>query len=448
MASIFKRTAGLARPKWYVKYRDASGVLHRVAAGFDKSAALAKAHALERHAERERAGLVDPHQSEARRPLSDHLADYLASLEDKQRSAVHVARLAKRIRAVIDGTKVRTVGDLRPSRVEAFLGELADGGMSAKTLRHFAAGVKALTRWLVRDGRIAEDPLSTFSPSFNVEADRRLVRRALSVDEQRRLIEAAEASGKTAVGFTGRERALLYRLALTTGLRANELATLTPSSFTFGDAPTVTVEAKNAKNRKRETLPLLPDVAERLRAYVGIRPTVFPPTGWKNYTCRLMRSDLEAAGIPIEVDGTRVDFHALRHTFITSLARGGVPPQIAQRLARHSDVKLTLGVYSHLGLVDLRGALEKLPDLTREGTPSEAATGTENPAPNLRPNLRPIPAISGDSVTSRDTQAAPIARSEERGRRDSRGRKRTEGNAGEASASQGVGMRKGGVEPP
>lgn len=455
MASIFKRTAGLARPKWYVKYRDANGVLHRVAAGFDKSAALAKAHELERHFERERAGLVDPHQEEARRPLADHLTEYLDSLVDEQRSAVHVARLRTRIRAILDGAKVRTVAELRPSRVQAFLGELSGRGLSAKTLHHFAASVKGFTRFLVRDGRIGEDPLATFSPSFNAAADRRLVRRALDAAEQRRLIAAAEASVKPSFGLSGRERALLYRLILSSGLRANEAATLTPSSFTFGEAPTVTVEARYAKNRKRETLPLVPDVAEALRAYVGIRPATEPIFGggsWPTHGGRMLRVDMEAAGISYRDDAGRViDIHGLRHTFITNLARAGVAPQLAQRLARHSDVRLTLGVYSHLGLVDLAGALAKLPDLTREATASEVATGTEgddHPAPNLRPDLRPIPANSGDSVQPRDTRWAPTPRNEERGGRHARGRKSTKENAGESANSPASKMEAGGVEPP
>ncbi len=45
--------------------------------------------------------------------------------------------------------------------------------------------------------------------------------------------------------------------------------------------------------------------------------------------------------------GHVIDFHALRHTFITNLARGGVHPKTAQSLARHSTITLTMDRYSH-----------------------------------------------------------------------------------------------------
>ena len=60
-------------------------------------------------------------------------------------------------------------------------------------------------------------------------------------------------------------------------------------------------------------------------------------------------------------DGLYADFHSLRHWFITGLARAGVSPKMAQTLARHSDVRLTLGVYTHVELSDHSAAIESLP---------------------------------------------------------------------------------------
>ena len=45
---------------------------------------------------------------------------------------------------------------------------------------------------------------------------------------------------------------------------------------------------------------------------------------------RILRPDLEAVSIPYEDDLGRVaDFHALRHSFITALASGGIHPNTA-----------------------------------------------------------------------------------------------------------------------
>jgi integrase len=38
----------------------------------------------------------------------------------------------------------------------------------------------------------------------------------------------------------------------------------------------------------------------------------------------------------------------------------GVPPHVVQAIARHSDVKITLKIYAHTNLDDMRSALGKL----------------------------------------------------------------------------------------
>lgn len=84
-------------------------------------------------------------------------------------------------------------------------------------------------------------------------------------------------------------------------------------------------------------------------------------------------------------DGNVADFHALRHTFISNLARGGVHPKLAQDLARHSDVNLTLSRYSHTVLAERSAALDALPDLSISPLELEAeharATGTDSTVP-------------------------------------------------------------------
>ncbi len=73
-----------------------------------------------------------------------------------------------------------------------------------------------------------------------------------------------------------------------------------------------------------------------------------------------------------------VDFHGLRHTFITSLANGGVHPKTAQILARHSDINMTMSRYTH----SLRGAeaaaLSSLPDYTLPEAATLKRTGTDD----------------------------------------------------------------------
>ena len=81
-------------------------------------------------------------------------------------------------------------------------------------------------------------------------------------------------------------------------------------------------------------------------------------------------------------DGLFADFHSNRHTFITNLGRAGVPLSTAQKLARHSDPKLTANVYTHLGVADKAAAIESLPTPPTAEPKTEpdtlSATGTDD----------------------------------------------------------------------
>jgi integrase len=58
-----------------------------------------------------------------------------------------------------------------------------------------------------------------------------------------------------------------------------------------------------------------------------------------------------------------VDFQCLRHGFITYLVTANCPPKVAQTLARHSTIGLTMDRYTHLGIDDLVAGLKRLPTM-------------------------------------------------------------------------------------
>jgi integrase len=68
--------------------------------------------------------------------------------------------------------------------------------------------------------------------------------------------------------------------------------------------------------------------------------------------------------------GRKLDIHALRHTVATRLARTGAPLVQAQQILGHSDPRLTARTYAHLGVEDLRGAVEALVQPRSERTRS------------------------------------------------------------------------------
>jgi len=55
-----------------------------------------------------------------------------------------------------------------------------------------------------------------------------------------------------------------------------------------------------------------------------------------------------------------MDRHALRHTYVSWIAAGGAHPKTTMALARHSSMELSAR-YTDLALLDVRGAVERLP---------------------------------------------------------------------------------------
>lgn len=82
---------------------------------------------------------------------------------------------------------------------------------------------------------------------------------------------------------------------------------------------------------------------------------------------RIFNRDLIAAGIDkLDEQNRRVHLHALRHTLCSQLSVQGVSPRVAQAVMRHSDLKLTMSVYTDERLLSTAAAVELLPDLTAE----------------------------------------------------------------------------------
>ncbi|GAB6186684.1 tyrosine-type recombinase/integrase [Thermopirellula anaerolimosa] len=371
-AAKAKRLAGRGKPvekvkelsrKWYIRLRLPNGRVREFAGFTDKRATLSYAAELERDAERLASGLTRPSDKLLRDAVGDHLDEFRRDLEAKGRSRDHVSRTLSRIRKVFSLANIEALGDIRP---QAILDAVLSLEVGTETRNHHLVACKAFSRWLWRSGRLADDPLAGLS-RWNAEVDRRIRRRVLSVDELGRLVGAAEQSRWVFRGLTGPDRAALYLLAGYSGLRAAELASLTRGALSIEtDQPTVTVEAAYAKNKRQDVVPLPENVAEYLRQWLSTRPTVPVPTvrlwpgTWFTRAARMIAHDLRDAGIPPETEAGRLDFHSLRGTYATLLARVGVNLQTAQALMRHSDPKLTARTYTKLGVTDLGETVRKL----------------------------------------------------------------------------------------
>jgi len=298
--------------------------------------------------------------------------------------------------------------------------------------------------------------------------DRRRERRAASPEDFGWLIDTAQESRKPFHRLWGPDRAMLYTVAAFTGLRVSELASLTRASLILeGDPPTVTVQAGYSKRRRQDRQPMPKWLADRVSAWLvdrgpPLHQTVLRldaadpmqagreaaevklwPGGWSERAAEMLKMDLDAArakwikqaASPAERSrrersdflaywnhaGQVFDFHSLRHQFTSSLAAAGVHPKVAQQLARHSTIDLTMNAYTHLQVADVVGAVERLREpgpVTRDHQEARA-TGTDaqrTPRDLHTPMHTPLPGFSGHLVASSGTEGTsgggPIERPE------------------------------------
>ncbi len=311
--AVYKDRQGRRREaaKWYVEFADHMEQVRRVPAFTDKKRSAEFGRKIERLVAarsngegpdrdlskwleslpariRKRLAEIDVIEGRtlaSSKPLKDHLDDFHAALMAKGNTEKHANQTRQRVRLLFDGCGFRFWTDISGNRIEQFLAELRDQdnedqpSRGKRTSNYYLGAAKQFCRWMVQSQLASQSPLEHLR-AVNAASDRKRTRRALSVDELRWLLTASH-NGPEAFGLAGRERALLYWLAVETGLRANELRSLTRQSFQFGSkVATVTVEARSSKRRRRDELQLRPELARGLKAHLAHKlPTAVPIHG-------------------------------------------------------------------------------------------------------------------------------------------------------------------------
>ncbi|HEY1381947.1 MAG TPA: tyrosine-type recombinase/integrase [Gemmataceae bacterium] len=353
--------------KWYAAGVPGWPKSKRVPLASDKTAAQQLLADLVKRAEWGEAGVSDPFAEHRARPLAEHLSDFERAIEAKGKTSKHARQTAFHVRTALDGCKFKLFGEVKPMPVLDWLtAERRAGRIGATTAAYYVRDLKAFFRWMVKFDRAAKNPLAALeidaAPDGDVGA-----RRVLPPPELALVFDAARGSTRRFKGLDGPARLCLYLAACATGYRAQELASLVPESFHLDDdPPAIHLSRRRTKNRKRADQPIPSTVAAALRTFLAGRPVgerVWPGSWWRK-AAEMLRIDLEAAGVPYRVagpDGPLVaDFHCLRHSYITMLDQAGATPAQAQKLARHSDIKLTLQRYTHHGRAELAATVERL----------------------------------------------------------------------------------------
>lgn len=303
--------------------------------------------------ERLKHGILTVDPRETKRDLRSQFADYLAELDRRGRDAMYRYNVGKHLAAAADHQGWACIRDITPRGISAFLQSLARRKLSGKTVNDYRGDLSAFFEWAVLNHLAPSNPCLAV-PKTDYKADKK--RRALSHAECCALLSAAPP-----------DRRIVYLLPLYTGLRRSEAAALRWSDLHLDTAnPCVEVVATVAKSGEHETVPLVPELAEGLRAYrddAGEHGMVFESIP----SMEEFRADLDAAKIEHQdARGRKVVLHSLRHSLATMLAAAGIAPAIAQRIMRHRDIRLTMQIYTDESLLPLAAAMNALPRITPE----------------------------------------------------------------------------------
>ena len=386
--------------KWYGCYKYGKRKV-MVPLASDKQSSQAKLADIIRCRERGQAGLVNPYKQHLERLIEEHMMEYVASLREEGKTSYFIGEKERILKTIFKKTGMKKLADLTSERLDRYLtGMVKNRGVDcglpvAATTKvvHRSAAI-SFANWLKSKKRLPDNPLENVTkPKGKTVRNRRSltkheIQRILSAARERPLMEAnINTGGRNArkncdkskqtwkvslrsesefhYKQLGRERALLYKMAVTTGLRRGELASIRVLFLRLDLLPYPALELPGefTKNGEKAKVLLLPALAKELQQWIfdtnkQANDLLFTVSSKLN---NIFRRDLKAAGIAYQDErGRFADFHSLRHAANTILGMAGIPPKLRQLFMRHSDIRLTTATYDDDSLYEMQPVIAAL----------------------------------------------------------------------------------------
>jgi len=307
------------------------------------------------------------------------VGDYLASWLETARPSLR-ARTWLRYEQYVRLHAIPWIGQvslarLTPQHLQRLYGDRQEAGLSAMSVRHLHAVLHRALQQATRWGLVARNVADLVTPPRAAHHEMQ----TLSPEQARGFLRAVEEDRYEA----------LFTLALTSGMRQGELLALNWEHVDL-DGGTVQVrgtlqrtsdglaiaEPKTASSRRQVVLTTqaigqlrrhwVAQAQERLRLGAAWEDTglVFAneigrPVEAGNVVNRHFLPALRRADLP------RIRFHDLRHTAATLLLSEGIHPKIVSEMLGHSQIAVTLDLYSHVTPTMQQAAAEAMDAVLR-----------------------------------------------------------------------------------
>jgi len=291
-------------------------------------------------------------------PLEHHLEAWYEGLLNRGRPESYAKLRGDRASKLLKVSGAKYYSDIDAEQVQAVLAGW-DGEFSDYTRAHYLSSVKSFCRWMVKTRRASINPLNILPVS---RGRPKRVRCALTEAQQGDLITGTRKL-REKWGMSGRERSMLYWVAVATGLRASFIRELVVSDVHI-DGSYLDNRGARSQNKLCTSKPLSVSIRNALDYFVRGRDRdelMFNLPG-ETKLARMVRSDAKDLDIPTY----GLDFHALRHTFGTTMARNGTHPKTLMVLMDHKTIQMTMRFYTHSFPEDQVAAVNRLPNLGGE----------------------------------------------------------------------------------
>jgi len=256
--------------------------------------------------------------------------------------------------------------DLRPEHLQNFYNEKFQSGLSTRTIKYLHTIMHAALKQAIKNNLVVRN----VSEATTLPKQKKSEIKILSIQEQTKFINALDGDRLKAA----------FILALSTGVRQGELLAL---RWKYVDLVEGTIKIRSNLQRVNNSDPNVPTktilIFQEPKTQNGNR-TIPLPDAIVEILKQHRKSQLEeklvagelyenndlvfatVLGKPIDpknlvrrfklllkqAELDYINFHALRHTYATRLLEINEHPKVVQELMGHSDVRITLDIYSHV----------------------------------------------------------------------------------------------------
>jgi integrase/recombinase XerC len=290
--------------------------------------------------------------------LQERIAQFMAELERRNASPMTAQSYGSDLRDLVEyltppGEQPPDVAQIDLLMLREYLAEQYDRGLQAVSIRRRIAAIRALFRFLTKEGLLAPNP----SRLLRTPKTPQKLPQVITAEQTDRIIEGS-LDVRPERPYPKRDRAIL-ELLYGCGVRVSELAGL--------DLQDVDMSERwlrvRGKGRKERQVPVPGKSFESLLAWLKVRAgnpqqtAVFLNHRGRRLTDRSIRTIVKFYASWIGGDDS-VHPHSLRHAFATHLLQDGADLRAIQELLGHSSLSTTQK-YTQVSLADLISVYDK-----------------------------------------------------------------------------------------